>query len=61
MASMTIRQKKALMSVGPCAAHDLMAPSFVRCCITARALGVIKAVQWEQRRRIQSDRLIAVD
>jgi inorganic pyrophosphatase len=37
-----------------------VAPSFVGCLMTARPLGVIKAVQWEKRRRVQNDRLIAV-
>ncbi len=37
-----------------------MEASFVGCLVTARPIGVIKAVQWEQRRRIQNDRLIAV-
>jgi inorganic pyrophosphatase len=37
-----------------------IAPSFVGCLMTVRPLGVIKAVQWERRRRIQNDRLVAV-
>jgi inorganic pyrophosphatase len=36
------------------------APSFVGCLMTVRPLGVIKAAQWEKRRRIQNDRLIGV-
>jgi inorganic pyrophosphatase len=35
-------------------------PSFVGCLMSVRPLGVIKAVQWERRRRVQNDRLIAV-
>ena len=37
-----------------------VATSFVGCLMTARPVGVIKAVQWEKRRRIQNDRLVAV-
>jgi len=36
------------------------ASSFVGCLMTVRPVGVIKAVQWEKRQRIQNDRLIAV-
>jgi inorganic pyrophosphatase len=34
--------------------------SFVGCLMSVRPLGVIKALQWEKRRRIQNDRLIAL-
>jgi inorganic pyrophosphatase len=35
-------------------------PTFVGCLLSVRPVGVIKAAQWEGRRRVQNDRLLGV-